>query len=157
MATTPPPKLVRCPACGRTNRVPAAAAGKPRCGSCTAFLAWIAEAGDADFTGIAEQASVPVLVDFWAAWCAPCRTLSPALEQLATEKAGQLKLVKVDIDRAPRLAQRFSIHAVPTLLLLHYGKVIARHSGAAPLPVLRDWLGDALTRIPSASQPGGYR
>lgn len=157
MAATPPPQLLRCPACGQTNRVPAAAPGKPRCGSCKAFLPWITDASDADFADIAEQASVPVLVDFWAAWCAPCHTLSPALEQLATDKAGQLKLVKVDIDRAPRLAQRFSIQAVPTLLLLHYGRVIARRSGAVPLQALRGWLDDALTRIPSASRPGGHR
>ena len=90
------------------NRVPAAARGKPRCGNCKALLPWIADAGDEDFAEIVEQATVPVLVDLWAAWCGPCRMVSPALEQLAREKAGQLKLVKVDIERAPKLAQRFS-------------------------------------------------
>jgi thioredoxin 2 len=103
------------------NRVPAAAAGKPRCGNCKAFLPWIVDAGDEDFTEIAERATVPVLVDLWAVWCGPCRIVSPVLEQLAEEKAGQLKLVKVDIERAPKLAQRFSVQAVPTLMVLYQG------------------------------------
>ncbi|MCU1608962.1 MAG: thioredoxin 2 [Pseudonocardiales bacterium] len=133
------------------NRVPAAARGKPRCGNCKAFLPWIADAADADFAEIAEQATVPVLVDLWATWCGPCRMVSPALEQLAREKAGQIKLVKVDIDRAPKLAQRFTVQAVPTLMVLYRGEVIARQPGAAPLNILRSWLDDAIARIPSES------
>jgi thioredoxin 2 len=155
MATSTTTRTVRCENCGRVNRVPAAAQGKPRCGNCKAFLPWIIDAGDADFAEIAEQTTVPVLVDLWATWCGPCRMVSPALEQLAIEKAGQLKLVKVDIDRAPTLAQRFSIQAVPTLLVLNRGEVIARRPGAAPLDVLRKWLDDAIARIPSQSQSGG--
>jgi thioredoxin 2 len=133
------------------NRVPAAARGKPRCGNCKAFLPWIADAADADFAEIAEQATIPVLVDLWATWCGPCRMVSPALEQLAREKAGQIKLVKVDIDRAPKLAQRFTVQAVPTLMVLYRGEVIARQPGAAPLNILRSWLDDAIARIPSES------
>ena len=104
---------------------------------------------------IAEQATVPVLVDLWAAWCGPCRMVSPALEQLAKEKAGQLKLVKVDIERAPQLAQRFSVQAVPTLMVLNRGEVIARQPGAAPVDALRRWLDGAIARIPSGSRSGG--
>ena len=137
------------------NRVPAAAQGRPRCGNCKAFLPWVADAGDEDFAEIAEHATVPVLVDLWAAWCGPCRMVSPALEQLAKEKAGQLKLVKVDIERAPKLAQRFSVQAVPTLMVLYQGEVIARQPGAAPLDALRRWLDDAIARIPSGSGSGG--
>lgn len=148
MATTTATRTVKCENCGRMNRVPSAAQGKPRCGNCKAFLPWIADAGDEDFAEIAEHAPVPVLVDLWAAWCGPCRMVSPALEQLAKEKAGQLKLVKVDIDRAPKLAQRFSVQAVPTLMVLHRGVVIARQPGAAPVNVLRRWLDDAIARIP---------
>ena len=135
--------------------MPAAARGKPRCGNCKAYLPWIAEAGDEDFAEIAEQATVPVLVDLWAAWCGPCRMVSPALEQLAKEKAGQLKLVKVDIERAPQLAQRFSVQAVPTLMVLNRGEVIARQPGAAPVDALRRWLDGAIARIPSGSRSGG--
>ena len=144
-------RMVKCENCGRMNRVPASAQGRPRCGNCTAFLPWIADAGDEDFAEIAENATVPVLVDLWASWCGPCRMVSPALEQLAKEKAGQVKLVKVDIERAPKLAQRFSVQAVPTLMVLHRGEVIARQPGAAPLDALRSWLDDATARIPAES------
>lgn len=84
-----------------------------------------------------------------------CRMVSPVLEQLANEKAGQLKLVKVDIDRAPKLAQRFTVQAVPTLMVLHRGEVIARQPGAAPVSALRRWVDGAIARIPADSRPGG--
>ena len=155
MATTTSTRTVKCLHCGRLNRVPTAAHGKPRCGHCEALLPWIADATDDDFAEIAEQATIPVLVDFWAAWCGPCRMVSPALEQLANEKAGQLKLVKVDIERAPKLAQRFSVQAVPTLMVLHRGEVIARQPGAAPVDALRRWVDGAIARIPSDSRSGG--
>lgn len=142
-------RTVRCETCERLNRVPAAAQGKPRCGNCKAFLPWIVDAGDDDFAQIAAQATVPVLVDLWATWCGPCRMVSPALEQLAREKAGQLKLVKVDIDQAPKLAQRFSVQSVPTLMVLYRGEVIARQAGAVPINALRRWLNEAITHIPS--------
>ena len=136
--------VVTCPHCGKRNRVPSVADGVPRCGNCQHSLPWIAEAGDDDFAAVAERASIPVLVDFWATWCGPCRMVSPALEQLATERAGVIKLVKVDVDRAPALGQRFQIQAVPTLLVLRGGEVAARQAGAAPVAVLRRWLDDAL-------------
>jgi thioredoxin 2 len=103
--------IVACVKCGKRNRVPAAAAGKPRCAQCQHWLPWIAEAADGDYGEIVEKSSVPVLVDLWATWCGPCRMVSPALEQLAGERAGELKLVKVDVDKAPVTAQRFSIQA----------------------------------------------
>ena len=157
MATTMATRMVKCENCGRMNRLPASAQGRPRCGNCKAFLPWIADAGDEDFAEIAEQATVPVLVDLWASWCGPCRMVSPALEQLAKETAGQVKLVKVDIERAPKLAQRFSVQAVPTLMVLYRGEVIARQPGAAPLNMLRSWLDDAIARIPSESDLEAHR
>ncbi|MGP4001403.1 thioredoxin [Streptomyces sp. 8N706] len=131
---------VKCVACGRANRIPAAAEGRPKCGNCQSPLPWIVDAGDDDFTEIAEKAAPFVLVDLWAEWCAPCRMVSPALEQVARELAGKVKLVKVDIDKNPRLMRRFGAQAVPTLLLLDKGEVIARRTGAAPAPALRSWV-----------------
>ena len=136
--------VIACPNCGRKNRVPAVGDGVPKCGQCHRALPWIADAGDAEFTEVAERSPLPVLVDLWASWCGPCRMVSPALEQLATERAGRLKLVKVDVDRAPELSRRFEVRAVPTLMVLRDGQVIARQPGAAPAPVLRAWLDEAL-------------
>ena len=139
-----PSSVTACPQCGQRNRVPAAASGTPRCGTCRAPLPWISEAGDDDFAAVAEQAPVPVLLDLWATWCGPCRMVSPALERLAQAYAGRIKLVKVDVDRAPGLSRRFDVRSVPTLLVLDRGRVVARQSGAAPEQALRRWLEEAL-------------
>ncbi|MEU2041996.1 MULTISPECIES: thioredoxin [Nocardia] len=136
---------VKCPNCGRVNKVAAAGEGKPRCGNCHEPLPWIASAVDDDFAEVAEKSSVPVLVDLWATWCGPCRMVSPALEQLARERAGQIKLVKIDVDAAPKTAERFTVRAVPTLLVIDRGEVLAHQAGAAPVPQLRTWLDQALS------------
>src|SRR3982074_3715929 len=112
-------KIVQCEHCGRKNRVRSAAPGYPRCGNCKSPLPWVVDAGDADFAEVAEQATIFVVVDLWAPWWGPCRMVSPALEQLAKDRAGRVKLVKVNVDDAPQLSQRFEVRAVPTLLLLH--------------------------------------
>lgn len=138
---------IRCPGCGRMNRIPAAAKGRLRCPQCSRDLPWIVDATDEDFAEIAEQARLPVLVDMWATWCGPCRAVSPALEQLAVERAGQVKLVKVDVDRAPGLSQRFSIQAVPTLMIVVDGAVVARQAGAAPAAALRSWFDDTMAKV----------
>ena len=139
-----PGDLIRCPHCNQTNRVPAAAAGTPRCGKCHQPLPWIAAADDTTFTDIADAAKLPVIVDLWAPWCGPCRMVSPALEQLARDLAGQVKLVKVNVDVSPQLSQRFAAQAIPTLIVLRGGQVVARQTGAAPLPALRAWVDQAL-------------
>jgi len=137
--------VTACPQCGQRNRVPTAASGTPRCGKCRSALPWISDADDGDFPAVAEESPVPVLLDLWATWCGPCRMVSPALERLASAYAGRIKLVKVDVDRAPGLSRRFEVRAVPTLLVLDRGRVVARQAGAAPEPALRRWLDDALS------------
>jgi thioredoxin 2 len=127
--------------------VPAAAAGTPRCGKCHQPLPWIADADDATFAEVAEAAKIPVVVDLWAPWCGPCRMVSPALEQLARDLAGKVKLVKVNVDTSPQISQRFGIQAIPTLLVERQGQVAARQTGAVPLATLR---AGSTMRSPSA-------
>jgi thioredoxin 2 len=118
--------------------------GVPRCGNCHRLLPWIAVADDSSFAQVADAAQLPVLVDLWAPWCGPCRRVSPALETLARERAGQLKLVKVNSDGAPAVSRRFEVQAIPTLVLMAHGRVIDRQVGAAPTPALRGWLDRSL-------------
>ena len=147
-------RVIRCPNCGRNNRVPAAATGIPHCGNCHQPLPWIADASDVDFAEVAEKSTIPTLVDFWAPWCGPCRMVSPALERLAEEYAGKVKLVKVNVDQAPRLSQRFTVQAVPTLMVLRDGQVVSRQAGAAPVAALRTWLDQALAAEPASAGSG---
>src|SRR5262245_28286844 len=144
--------VVVCPNCGRRNRVPAAANGRPRCGNCRNHLPWVAEADDESFAERVERARLPVLVDLWAPWCGPCRAVSPALENLARDRAGRVKLVKVNVDESPATAGRFGVQGIPTLLVLHKGTVVARQTGAAPEQSLRQWLDQALDTV--AQQAG---
>ena len=139
-------RITTCPNCGVKNRVRAAADGMPRCGNCRNPLVWIVDTSDADFGTVADEATIPVLVDIWAPWCGPCRMVSPALEQLATELAGKLKLVKVNADEAPVVSRRFSVRAIPTLVLMRHGQVIDKQIGAAPARVLRSWVTEHLPK-----------
>jgi thioredoxin 2 len=138
-------KIVPCPQCGRKNRVPSVAGpGTPRCANCSAALPWVTDAGDDTFAKTVETSTVPVLVDLWAPWCGPCRMVSPALETLARDLAGRLKLVKVDVDEAPNVARRFSVQGIPTLVVMKGKDEIARQTGAAPEHALRAWVESAL-------------
>ena len=152
-------ELVTCPHCGRRNRVPPAAAGIPRCGQCDRPLPWITDAADDTFADVAEAADLPVLVNLWAPWCGPCRVVSPALAKLATELAGQIKLVKVNVDESPQLRQRFSVQAIPTLLVLRQGQVgPPRRGRARRRPAGLGHGGDpGMTPGPRAGRAGGAR
>ena len=136
----PEPPIVRCPNCGRQNRVPPVASGVPHCGVCGAKVPWLTEAGEANYAAVVEQSALPVLVDFWAPWCGPCRIVSPVVEQIAQERPGRVKLVKINSDTAPSLSQRFGIRGIPTLVLLDHGKELARIVGAHPAPRLNEWV-----------------
>ena len=138
--STLPAAVVPCSACGTRNRVPADAGGSPRCARCKAALAWVADADDTSFAAVAERSPLPVVVDLWAPWCGPCRAVSPVLEQLAHELAGRCKLVKVNVDDAPRTSARFGVQGVPTLVALRDGREVGRQVGAAPAARLREWI-----------------
>jgi thioredoxin 2 len=139
--------VVVCPTCGKKNRVPAAATGIPQCGNCHKALPWIVDALDDDFKQVVEGSSLPVLVDLWAPWCGPCKLVSPALARLATDYAGRVKLVKVNVDAAPQISRRFEVRGIPTLLVMNSGRVVSRQTGAAPDSALRAWLNEALAKI----------
>ncbi|AEJ60457.1 thioredoxin [Spirochaeta thermophila DSM 6578] len=94
----------------------------------------------ADFEKEVLKADIPVLVDFWAEWCMPCRMVSPILDELAEEYAGKLKVVKVNVDEEPDLASRFGIVSIPTILLFKNGQVAAQQIGAAPRQVFEQMI-----------------
>ena len=133
-------KVVGCPKCGQKNRVDAAAAGVPQCGKCGSELPWLAEVSTASFHSAVEASPVPVLADFWAPWCGPCRMVSPAVERLATDLAGKLKVVKINTDEQPDLQQRFGVRSIPTLVLFQNGREKDRAVGARPAAALREWV-----------------
>lgn len=145
-ATTERTTTVVCGNCGARNRVPAVAEGTPRCGRCSTPLPWVVDADDADFHAVVDESSIPVLVDVWAPWCGPCRMVSPALEKLAGELAGNLKLVKVDADENPIVSRRFGVQSIPTLVLLDHGEVVDTQIGALPEHLLRSWLESRLPK-----------
>ncbi len=136
--------IVACPKCGQRNRVPAEASGVPRCGKCQAAMPWLTSAGDGDFDRIATRSTLPVLVDLWAPWCGPCRVVEPGVARAATEFAGRLKVVKVNVDNAPRLSQRFQARSIPMLLMMRDGKVISQQVGALPPDPLMTFVRNAL-------------
>lgn len=136
--------VVSCPNCNSKNRVPVVSAGKVRCASCKADLPWLVNADDSDFDELVAKSTVPVVVDLWAEWCGPCRMVAPALQQLAEERAGQIRVVKVNVDIARRTAQRLEAMSIPTILLMDGGREVSRQVGAVPIAALRTWLDNSL-------------
>ena len=134
--------VTACTGCGQRNRVPVAARGRVRCSNCHRDLPWLVDAGDNQFDAAVRQAPVPVLVDVWAPWCGPCRTMGPIIEQLSRELAGKVKVVKVNADQAPAVAKALGVSGIPTLALYSQGTERARLVGARPAQELRHWLHD---------------
>jgi thioredoxin 2 len=130
------PRLqVGCPHCGAANRLPAARIDDaPVCGKCGQPLlqGQPIELGDDNFDAVVGATKLPVVVDFWAAWCGPCQMMAPAFKQAAAQLQGRALLVKVDSDANPQLSRRYGIRSIPTLLRLQGGVETGRQSGAVP-------------------------
>ena len=126
--------MIVCPACGATNRVPGDKVAQglaPVCGKCKTPLPMgkPQPVTDASFAQDVERSPVPVLVDAWAPWCGPCHMIAPVIDQLATELAGRVRVVKLNVDDNPRTAARFDLRSIPTLLVLKDGREIDRLVG----------------------------
>jgi thioredoxin 2 len=119
-----------CSNCGAKNRLKTPSPDQfPICGQCKYSLPWIVAGTDISFRKELET-SAPVLVDFWAVWCGPCTMVAPILEDLAREKAGQLKILKMDVDQNPATAEQFNIRSIPTMMLFKNGRAVETLVGA---------------------------
>ena len=126
---------IACAHCSVTNRVPSARLGEdPTCGRCGQGLLTgePVELTDANFEAVVSKTDLPVVVDFWAPWCGPCRMMAPAFEQAASQLKGRALLVKVNSDDNPLTASRFGIRSIPTVVKLDHGRELSRRSGALP-------------------------
>jgi len=142
--------VITCPNCRKSNRVAPRADGVPRCASCHRHLPWIVDADDESFED-EVAASVPVLVDLWAPWCGPCKWIAPVVAKAASDYAGQLKAVRVDVDLAPATAQRFDVTGIPTLVVLHDRTETGRLTGAPAKAALEQWIADQLREASRAA------
>jgi thioredoxin 2 len=130
--------LVRCPSCGATNRLPADAVGRGKkavCGRCKTPLTGggtPVTVSDATFAAEVEGSPVPVLVDLWAPWCGPCRTVAPIVDEIAADLAGRVKVAKMNVDDNPATSARFGVRSIPTLLVFKDGREVDRIVGAQP-------------------------
>ncbi|HLH67280.1 MAG TPA: thioredoxin [Solirubrobacteraceae bacterium] len=131
--------LIACAGCGKRNRVRPVRRGVPQCAACHRKLPWLVQA-DEDSFDAETQASVPVLVDFWAPWCGPCKAMAPVLERIAGSHAGRVKIVKVNTDSAPALARRFRVQGIPLIVLMRDGTEVDRLVGALPEAQMGAWL-----------------
>lgn len=141
------PILRACESCGRQNRIPAERlANTGRCGACKTPLNPVGEPVEVDsqlFDEIIEKARVPVLVDFWAAWCGPCRMAAPEVSRTASEMSGKAIVLKVDTERSPDLALRFNVRGIPNFAVFSRGRLVKQQAGLVDHQQMESWLASA--------------
>src|SRR6266446_2646563 len=121
--------LITCPKCGRRNRMKYEGLGKP-----------VDVHSDLVFDALISRSALPVLVDFWAPWCGPCKMVAPEIRKVATEAAGQVLVAKVNTEELPSLARRFRVTAIPTMSIFRNGIEVAHQAGAMAAPAIRKFL-----------------
>lgn len=136
--------ILKCPSCGRKNRSPAERLAETgRCGACKTEISPVATPIDADpatFDEIVSGAKVPVLVDFWAAWCGPCKMAAPEVARTAEEMRGRALVLKVDTERHPELAARFGVQGIPNFVVLRDGQTVFQQPGLVSSAQMKGWL-----------------
>lgn len=140
--------ILPCPACGTANRIAyAKAASQGRCGTCKADLPLVASPVEISnieaFTALISQSPLPIVIDFWAAWCGPCQMMAPEFAKAAAQAAGEALFIKVNTDEQPQIAGQFRIQGIPAFAQMHNGKVTAQTSGFQPAARLLAWMRQA--------------
>jgi len=131
---------VECPDCKTFNRVPITASGMPRCAKCHTNLPWLADVRTAEFDRVISSSAMPILVDLWAPWCGPCQAVGPILEHIAHQRAGSLRVVKINVDHEPDVSASLGVQGIPTMVLFNRGVEVGRQVGAIPAHRIDAWI-----------------